>query len=45
MIRWDGYLLERQVEALNRISKKTQIKVAELIRRAIDAFIEAQPKD
>jgi hypothetical protein len=44
MIRVDFHLKERQVVALKELSKKTEVKVAELIRRAIDAFLEAQPK-
>lgn len=45
MIRVNFHLKERQLISLRAISKKTEVKVAELIRRAIDAFIEAQSKD
>jgi len=44
MIRWDLHLKERQLTALKDLAKKTEVTVAELIRRAIDAFLEAQSK-
>lgn len=40
MIRVNYHLTERQLEALRTMSGKTGLTVAELIRRAVDAFLE-----
>jgi len=42
MIRKDVYLTERQLEALNKQTKKLGISLAELIRRIIDQYLERQ---
>jgi predicted DNA-binding protein len=34
------HLTEQQIERLQKVSKETGLKVAELIRRAIDNFLE-----
>ena len=41
MKRIATYLTVQQITALKRISAKTGIKPAELIRRALDKFIKA----
>ena len=43
MIRKSLFLEVRQVEALNKLAT-TRVKFSELIRKAIDMLIEAQPK-
>jgi len=43
MIRKSLFLEVRQVEALNKLAT-TRTKFSELIRKAIDMLIEAQPK-
>ena len=43
MKRIDLYLTEPQIEAFKKLSKKLGLSVAELIRRAIDAFLD-KPK-
>jgi hypothetical protein len=45
MIRVDFHLKERQLVALKELSKKIEVPVAELIRRAVDAFLGTQSKD
>ena len=44
-IRTNIYLSDRQKHALERLSKKTGAPVAELVRRAIDAYLLSQKKD
>lgn len=44
MQRVDIYLKGRQILALKELSKKTEISVAEHIRRAVDKYLGAQPK-
>jgi len=34
------HLTEQQIKKLQKVSKETGLKVAELIRRAIDKFLE-----
>jgi hypothetical protein len=43
MVRKSLFLEVRQVEALNKLAT-TRVKFSELIRKAIDMLIEAQPK-
>ncbi len=40
MKRIDLYLTEQQIAALQELSRKTGLSVAELIRRAIDYWLE-----
>lgn len=40
MKRINFYLTEPQIEQLNRIAKLTGLKVAELVRRAVDKLIQ-----
>ena len=39
MIRVNYHLTEQQIAALKKLSARTGITVAELIRRAVDAYI------
>jgi hypothetical protein len=43
MVRKQVQLTDRQAEALRRRSKRENVSVAELVRRAIDAFTRAEP--
>jgi hypothetical protein len=43
MIRTQVQLTEEQAEALRRRSKRESVSIAELVRRAIDAFTRAEP--
>lgn len=43
MVRTQVQLTDKQAEALRRRSKRENISVAELVRRAIDAFTRAEP--
>ena len=45
MIRVNFHLTASQIKALKGISKKTGLKVAELIRRAIDDFLRKRNKN
>jgi len=40
MKRVNFHLTEQQIRALQEMSRKTGLKVAELIRRAIDRFLK-----
>lgn len=40
MKRIDTYLTNKQIERLKVLAKQTGLKKAELIRRAIDAYLE-----
>jgi predicted DNA-binding protein len=40
MKRINTHLTEKQIEKLKRLSIKTGLKVAELLRRAIDKYLE-----
>lgn len=40
MKRINFYLTEQQIEQLNKIAKLTGLKVAELVRRAVDKLIQ-----
>jgi len=40
MIRVNYHLTESQIKKLKELSKQTGLKVAELIRRAIDEFLK-----
>lgn len=42
MKRVNYHLTSQQIETLKEIAKNTGLTVAELIRRAIDKFIESQ---
>jgi len=42
MKRVDFHLTVSQIKKLKKLSKKTGLTVAELIRRAIDKFLEKQ---
>lgn len=42
MRKYNLYLTEPQIEALTEISAAKGISVSELIRRALDAFIDAE---
>jgi len=42
MKRVDFHLTASQIKNLKKLSKKTGLTVAELIRRAIDKFLEKQ---
>ena len=41
MERKNFYLEERQIKELNKITEKTGATISELIRRAIDKYLEA----
>jgi hypothetical protein len=43
MVRTQVQLTRKQAEALRRRSKRENVSVAELVRRAIDAFTRAEP--
>jgi hypothetical protein len=43
MVRTQVQLTDKQAEALRRRSKRENVSVAELVRRAIDAFTRAEP--
>lgn len=45
MIRVNYHLTSSQIEALHKLSKDTGLAVAELIRRAIDKYLEKQQKE
>lgn len=40
MKRKDIYLTQQQIKALARLSKKNGLSVSEIIRRAIDEYLE-----
>ena len=40
MKRINTYLADRQIELLKNLAKKTDLTVAELIRRAIDEYLK-----
>jgi len=42
MKKYNLYLTEPQIEALTRISDEKGLSVSEVIRRALDGFIEAE---
>jgi len=42
MIRVNYHLTEPQIKKLKELSKKTDLSVAELIRRAIDEFLQGK---
>jgi len=44
MKRVNYHLTEKQLEALRQESEKSGLSVAELIRRAVDAFLERRGK-
>jgi hypothetical protein len=44
MQRVNFHLTQKQIEALRKHSKDTGLKVAELIRRAIDSFLKELDK-
>ena len=44
MKRYNTYLSEKQIQGLEALAKATDIKVAEHIRRAIDAYLQAQKR-
>jgi predicted DNA-binding protein len=44
MKRVQFHLTEKQIKQLKDLSKKTGLSVAELIRRAVDAFLQSQNK-
>jgi len=44
MKKYNLYLAEPQIEALAKISDDKGLSVSEVIRRALDAFIEAEEK-
>lgn len=44
MIRVNYHLTARQIEELRRLSKETGLTVAELIRRAVDAYVKGENK-
>ena len=43
MVRTQIQLTDKQAEALRRRSQRENVSVAELVRRAIDAFTRAEP--
>lgn len=43
MVRKQVQLTDQQAEALRRRSKRENVSVAELVRRAIDAFTRTEP--
>jgi hypothetical protein len=43
MIRTQIQITEEQAEALSRRSRRESVSVAELVRRAIDAFTRGEP--
>lgn len=43
MVRTQVQLTDKQAAALRRRSKRENVSVAELVRRAIDAFTRAEP--
>lgn len=42
MTRTNLHLTDAQLAALRKLAKRTGLSVAELVRRAIDAFLSAQ---
>jgi len=42
MKRINTHLTNQQINQLKKIAKKTGLKVAELIRRAIDGYLESR---
>lgn len=42
MIRWSIYLSEQQLKLLREESRKRGLSVAELVRRAIDYYLEGK---
>jgi hypothetical protein len=43
MVRMQVQLTDKQAEAMRRRSKREKVSIAELVRRAIDAFTRAEP--
>jgi hypothetical protein len=43
MIRTQVQLTDEQAEALRRRARRERVSIAELVRRAIDAFTRAEP--
>jgi predicted DNA-binding protein len=43
MLRFNFYLTLRQRDALQKLSTKTGLTVAELIRRSVDAYLKRAP--
>ena len=44
MKRFNFYLTENQINQLKTLSKKTGLKKSELVRRAIDDYLEKKDK-
>ena len=44
MKRFNFYLTENQINKLKSLSKKTGLKISELVRRAIDDYLEKKDK-
>jgi hypothetical protein len=44
MQRINFHLTKEQIAQLRRLSKRTGLTVAELIRRAVDEFLKQEPK-
>jgi predicted DNA-binding protein len=44
MKRINYHVTERQIERLKALSERTGLSVADLIRRAIDAYLEREEK-
>jgi len=44
MKRVNFHLTDKQIEALRGYAKKTGLKVAEIIRRAVDEFLKKEEK-
>lgn len=45
MTRVNHYITEPQAKALHDLSKRSGLKVAELIRRAIGYYLDASPRE
>jgi metal-responsive CopG/Arc/MetJ family transcriptional regulator len=43
-VRWNVYLSQEQIDDLGVVSKRVGIKRAELVRQAVDAFLEQNLK-
>ena len=44
MKRVQYHLTDKQLAALRALSKKTGLAVADIIRRAVDAYLKMEPK-
>jgi hypothetical protein len=42
MVRLNHYLTGPQVEALHALAERTGLSLAELVRRAVDAYLKAE---